>query len=284
MKRRTFISLTGMGAISGCTAIDNNSETTATPESTKKTGSSTTNDSVQKLRSALSFTYDSKKLIHFFQENDRVSDSASLETISGEGWIDTTTNQFYIETNQNRVATDRQVLFYYDGDVLYRRIGERPWSHQHMFRLNLSRAKKRQLAEEIPNFYEKRQATQPNQIIPEDFNTNVIPANLQVLYRKSPETLQKFFNSKNSVTTMGDTSVSKQFFYDIGIGELDAKPDPELNIEYVFDSENITRATTQLQNILTITSREHNGLIIKVKGFESTFEYSQLHEKTIPNI
>ena len=279
MKRRTFFTLTGSAIVpfSGCTSISSSNETNDeenvqdTPQTTQ---SPTETPQSVKLRDAYQFTYNSTNVIHGAHPRGDVEDINVEATVTGKGWFDKQTQEFFVDTEFTRFNRSLPMSYYYDGSVLYRRgwnMGEKKikgWIHQEKFRENLPGG---------GNI--DRHTYKPHQPIPTDFSTETIPENVRFLYARTHSELQELAQSEKSVLHE-PTAGASTFYYNKEVATWN--PD-EIELSYSFNDNELQQATAELPEATKYIEQE-DGYDMTLERFEETFTYSQLNERATPSI
>jgi len=285
MNRRKFLTLTGSAIIpfSGCTSITG-SNTKDDEENVQDTAKTTqppteTPQSVE-VRDAYQFTYDSIIETHIFGENKDVANDIVEATVTGEGWFDKRTQEFFIDAEFTRFNHSLPMSYYYDGSVLYRRgwtMGKEDmtddWLHQEKFRTNLPGGGN-----------VDRHLYKPHQPIPTDFTTEVLPENIQFLYARTDSELQELAQSKQSVLHKPNTGASKTFYYNKEIAGMETGNMSKTKLSYSFKNNELQKATHKLADTLEVESRSERGVYIEVPKLKETFTYSHLNERTVPDV
>jgi len=279
MDRRKFFVLTGSAILpfSGCTSItgsdtkDDEENVQDTPQTTQ---SPTETPQSIELRDAYQFTYDSTNVIYGVHPREDVEDINVEATVTGEGWFDKQTQEFFIDTEFTRFNHSLPMSYYYDGSVLYRRgwnTGEEKiegWIHQEKFRENLPGG---------GNI--DRHQYGPHQPIPTDFTTEVLPESVRFLYARTDAELQELAQSEKSVLHE-PTAGASTFYYN---REVLAWTQDEIELSYSFNNNKLKKATAELPDAIKYIEQE-DDYDMTLERFKETFTYSQLSEKTVPDV
>jgi len=276
MDRRKFFILTG-GAIlpfSGCNDKTKDDEENV-QDTAKTTQSPTETPQSVELRDAYQFTYDSTKKHTGVHPSEDVEDINVEATVNGEGWFDKRTQEFFIDTEFTRFNHSLPMSYYYDGSVLYRRgkTGGKEdmtddWLHQEKFRENITGGRNID-----------RHMYKPHQPIPTDFTTEVLPENIRFLYARTDSELQELAQSEKSILHE-PTAGASTFYYNTEVAMW--SPD-EIELSYSFNNNKLQRATAELPAAVKYIERE-DGYDLTLEGFKETFTYSQLNERTVPDV
>jgi len=279
MDRRKFFVLTGSAILpfSGCTSItgsdtkDDEENVQDTPQTTQ---SPTETPQSIELRDAYQFTYDSTNAFYGVHPREDVEDIDVEATVTGEGWFDKQTQEFFIDTEFTRFDYSLPMSYYHDGSTLYRRGWNRGeekiegWLHQEKFRENLPGG---------GNI--DRSTYGPHQPIPTDFTTEVLPESVRFLYARTDAELQELAQSEKSVLHE-PTAGASTFYYN---REVLAWTQDEIELSYSFNNNNLQRATAELPDAIKYIELE-DGYDMTLERFKETFTYSQLNEKHAPSI
>ena len=279
MDRRKFFVLTGSAILpfSGCTSItgsDTKDDEENVQDTSQTTQSPTETPQSVELQDAYQFTYDSTNVIYGVHPREDVEDINVEATVTGEGWFDKQTQEFFIDTEFTRFNHSLPMSYYYDGSVLYRRgwnTGEEKiegWIHQEKFRENLPGG---------GNI--DRHTYQPHQPIPTDFSTEVIPENTRFLYARTDSELQELAQSDKSVLHK-PTAGASTFYYNKEVATWN--PD-EIELSYSFNNNKLQQATAELPDAVKYIEQE-DDYDITLESFKEMFTYSQLSEKTVPDV
>ena len=282
MDRRKFLILTGSAIVplSGCTGSDTEDDEETVQQTPQPTQSPTETPQSVELRDAYQFTYDSIVEIHIFGENKDVANDIIEATVTGGGWFDKQTQEFFIGAEFTRFNHSLPMSYYYDGSVLYRRgwtMGKEDmtddWLHQEKFRTNLPGGGRTD-----------RHMYKPHQPIPTDFSTEVLPENLRFLYAKTDSELQELAQSEKSVLHEPTAGASKTFYYNTEVAGMETGNMSKTKLSYSFENNELEKATHKLADTLEVESRSERGVYIEVPKFQETFTYSQLNERTVPDV
>ena len=282
MNRRKLLTLTGSAILplSGCTGSDTEDDEENVQDTAKTTQSPTETPQSVELRDAYQFTYDSIVEIHIFDENEDVANNIVEATVTGEGWFDKRTQEFFIDAEFTRSNHSLPMSYYYDGSVLYRRgwTGGKEdttddWLHQKKFRTNLSGGGKID-----------RHMYKPHQPIPTDFSTEVLPENIRFLYAKTDSELQELAQSEKSILHEPTAGASKTFYYNTEIAGMETGYMSKTKLSYSFEDNKLQKATHKLADTLEVESRIERGVYIEVPKFKETFTYYQLDNRTVPDV
>jgi len=282
MDRRKFLILTGSAIVplSGCTGSDTEDDEENVQDTPQPTQSPTETPQSVELRDAYQFTYDSIVEIHIFDENEDIANNIVEATVTGEGWFDKRTQEFFIDAEFTRSNHSLPMSYYYDGSVLYRRgwTGGKEdttddWLHQKKFRTNLSGGGKID-----------RHMYKPHQPIPTDFSTEVLPENIRFLYAKTDSELQELAQSEKSILHEPTAGASKTFYYNTEIAGMETGNMSKTKLSYSFKNNGLQKATHKLADTLEVESRIERGVYIEVPKFKETFTYSQLNNRTVPDV
>jgi len=201
-----------------------------------------------------------------------IEESVSEATATGDGWFDKRTQEFFSDIEFKRLASSSPMSYYYDGSVLYRRGYSRGqvegWIHQEKFRKNLPGD------ENID-----RRKYKPHHLIPTDFTTEVLPENIRFLYTKTDSELQELAQSEKSIFHE-PTAGASAFYYD---RDVQRKNVDKVELSYSFNKNKLQRATAELTDATKYLERE-DGLKMTLEEFKQTFGYSELTERTTPDV
>lgn len=276
MKRRTFFTLTGSAIVpfSGCTDNDETKDDEENVQDTPQTTQSPTEtpQSIE-LRDAYQFTYDSTNVIYGVHPREDVEDINVEATVTGEGWFDKQTQEFFIDAEFTRFNHSLPMSYYYDGSVLYRRGKTNgredmtdDWLHQEKFRKSGGGSVDRHMY-------------RPHQPVPTDFSTEVIPENARFLYERTDSELQELAQSEKSVLHE-PTAGASTFYYNKEVATLN--PD-EIELSYSFSNNKLQRATAKLPDAIKYIQQE-DDYDMTLERFTETFTYSQLNKRDTPSV